>query len=187
MNSTLIKRMRGLWVALVVVLAVGVAGATAASAATATSSGVAQTSGLTKKQKKAKRKALRKCKKQRRARKRKACIRKVNRKYRKLARRGSSNGKTYSVDVRDNYYAPALVKLKVNDSILWNWKQVAGSEAHNVGLVPPAPRGVSLFDYQSQLTSDPTYTFKRKFKKPGNYYFQCSLHVEMKMTVQVRN
>lgn len=182
MNSTLIKRMRGLWVALVVVLAVGAVSATAASAAAPS----AHVSGLTKKQKKAKKKALKKCKKQRKAKKRKACIKRVNKKYKRLAKRNAKKGKTLKVDVRDNYYAPATVKLKVNDSILWNWRQVAGSEAHNVSLNPPVPNGVSPFDFESQLTSDTSYTFKRKFKKPGTYFFQCSLHAEMKMTVQVK-
>lgn len=185
MNSTLIKRMQGLWVALVVVLAVGAAGATAATAASAATPS-AHVSALTKKQKKAKKKAIKKCKKQRNAKKRKACIKKVNKKYKRLAKRNKSTGKTVSVDVRDNFYAPSLVNLKVNDSILWNWRQVAGSEAHNVSLNPPVPKGVSPFGFESQLTSDTSYTFKRKFAKPGTYFFQCSLHTEMRMTVQVK-
>lgn len=181
MNSTLIRRMRGLWVALALVLAAGAVGTATVSAAAPS----AQVSALTKAQKKAKAKALKKCKKQR-AGKRKACIKKVNKKYAKLARKAKPKGKTYSVDVADNYYAPSVMNLKVNDSILWNWKKVAGREPHNVGLVLPLPRNVSSFDFQSDLTSDQGYTFRRKFTRPGSYYFQCSLHVEMKMTVQVK-
>ncbi len=185
MNTTLIKRMRGLWVALVVVLAVGAAGATTAGAASAPDAG-AQISGLTKQQKKAKRKALRKCKKVRNARKRRACIRKVRKKYNRIARRNAARkGKTVVVDVRDDYYTPSLVRLRVNDYIKWDWRYSVSSEGHNVSLMS-GPAGTSPFDYESPIFKGPNATFKRQFKKAGNYNLFCTLHAGMTMDVQVK-
>ncbi|MCO5314946.1 MAG: plastocyanin/azurin family copper-binding protein [Solirubrobacterales bacterium] len=188
MKTTLIKRMQGMWVALVVVLIAGAIGTTAASAASegASSSATATTSALTKKQKKAKAKALKKCKKQRNAKKRKACIKKVNKKYAKLARTKPKppSGKTVEVDVMDDYYAPSLVNLKAYDWIKWDWKFSTSPEGHNVSLMS-GPAGVSPFDYESSVMSGPGGTFKRQFKTPGTYNLFCSLHAGMTMDVQV--
>lgn len=180
MNTSFIRRLQGILVAVVVVPAVGAAVTTTATASVAAPS--AQASGLTAGQKKAKARELKKCRKQRNAGKRKACIRKVNRKYAALA---APKGKTYVVDVRDNYYIPGLVKLKVNDSIKWTWRYSVGSEGHDVTLAV-GPAGVSPFQFQSPIQTGPDGVFVRQFKKAGSYHLMCTLHAGMTMDVQVR-
>lgn len=191
MKSTLNKRMQGFLVAVVVALVAGATGAATASAGTtvttdgASVSAGATTSALTAKQKKARKKALKKCRKTRNAKKRKACIKRVNKKYKRLAKANAkSKGKTRVVEVRDDYYSPSQVSLKVNDSIRWDWKYVAGSEPHNVSLFG-GPAGINPYSFESDLTSNPSYKFTRKFTKPGNYEFVCSLHTLMRMNVKV--
>jgi len=179
MNPSFIRRLQGILVAMVVVLAVGAAGTATATASEPAPS--AQVSGLTKAQKRAKARALRKCRKLRNAGKRKACIRKVKRKYAALA---APKGKTYVVDVRDNYYVPALVQLKVNDFIKWDWRYSVSSEPHNVSLMT-GPSGVSPFEFESPNLYGPNDTFKRQFRKAGNYNLFCTLHAGMTMDVQV--
>lgn len=185
MNSLLKKRLPGILAAGLVALAVGAAGAPA-SAATATTSDGATVSGLNKKQKKAKKKALKKCKKKSTAKKRKKCKKQVNKKYKKIAKNNPAPiGRTWNVDVGDNYYAPASLNLKVNDAINWSWAKVGGFEVHNVTIQDPLPAGVARTDFVSQTTSIPSYRFKRQFTKPGSYSFVCSFHFGMTMGVNV--
>jgi len=185
MNSLLTKRLPGILAAGLVALAVAAAGAPAA-AASADSSAGATTSALTNSQKKAKKKALRKCNKKSTAKKRKRCKNQVNKKYKKISQNNPAPiGKTWNVDVGDNYYAPSSLSLKVNDAIKWNWSKVGGFEVHNVTLLDPLPAGVARTDFVSQTTAIPSYTFKRQFTKPGAYNFICSFHFGMTMKVNV--
>lgn len=188
MNTSIKQRLQGTLVAMVVALtafAVGAAPASAAQAAGNAGSATAGISALTKAQKKAKAKALKKCKKTKKAKKRKACIKKVNKKYNKIAaKQAKPKGKTHRVAVLDDYYSPGDLTIKANDWLLWDWKGVAGSEPHNVSL-GSAPAGVSPRGFESDLTSSTTYTFKRQLTKPGNYTFFCSLHTLMTMNVKV--
>lgn len=188
MKSLLEKRLPGILAVGLVALAVGAAGAPA-SAATAQESSAATVSGLTKKQKKAKKRALRKCNKKRPAKKKRNCRKQVNRKYKRIARNNPPPiGKTWQVSVGagGNFYAPSILSLKVNDAINWSWSNTTGSEPHNVTLVS-GPSGVSRDAFTSQLTSDPSYRFKRQFTKAGAYSFVCNIHVLMTMNVDVTN
>ncbi len=182
------RRIGGLLVALVLALAATAAGAGTASSSTA---GVpsAQVSGLTKQQKKAKRKALKRCRKKRAAKQRKACLTKVRRKYRRLARKRPKPpaGKTYLVDVEDDYFQPDVLTLKVYDWIDWTWRNSTVREGHNVNLTVPFPSGVIAGDFQSPgVVTGPGGRFKRQFTRPGTYNLYCNLHAGMTMTVSVR-
>ncbi len=183
MSALINKRLSGILGVGLVALAVGVAG-TPASAATASGSADAQVSGLTKKQKKQKNKELNKCKKKSTKKKRNKCKKQVNKKYKKISKQNANKGKTVVVNLFDNYFVPNQQSIKVNDSIKWSWKNVAGREAHNVTL-NQGPSGVSRNDFVSQTTVDPGYTFKRTFTKPGSYAFVCTLHFDMTMNVKV--
>ena len=191
MNSLLTKRLPGILALGLVTLAVGAAGssASAASEGAATTNGAtasgAHISGLTVAQKKAKARALKKCKKKRTAKKRRACKRAVVRKYRKLAN-ATPPGKTYTVNLGDNFFTPADVNLKVNDFINWSWANVGGYEPHDVTL-GTGPTGVSRNEFISSTTADRGTRFKRQFTKTGKYDFMCSLHFAMTMTVSVSN
>jgi plastocyanin len=187
MNSLLKKRLPGILAAGLVALAVGAASAPASASPAdneggATVSG-ATTSALTAAQIRAKARELRACARKRPASKARACKAAVNRKYRRLAN-AVPPGKTYTVNLGDNFFSPSSVNLKVNDSINWSWATVAGFEPHNVTL-DIFPIGVSRSDFASQTTAATSYRFKRTFKKAGNYTFVCSLHFGMSMTANV--
>lgn len=182
MNSLLTKRLPGILALGLVTLAVGAAG----SPASAATSGGAHTSSLTPAQVKAKKRALKKCTKKSTARKRKACKRAVIKKYKRLANATPPIGKTVEVDLGDDFFAPAAVDLKVNDAILWNWKNVGGFEPHNVTL-QSGPSGVDRTDFQSTTTVEKSTTFKRQFLKAGKYNFVCTIHFNMTMSVNVAN
>ncbi|MDQ5895291.1 MAG: Copper-binding protein [Actinomycetota bacterium] len=181
MNSLLKKRLPGILVAGLVTLAVGAAGVTPATAASD-----ASVSALTAKQKKAKAKALKACNKKRTAKLRNTCKRNVNKKYNKISKaQETPKGKTWKVNVTDPYvYNPNQLNIKVNDFIEWNWALAGGREPHDVTPVT-VPSGVSRGDFQSNLTSDTSYKFKRQFTKPGAYSFVCSIHFQMTMNVNV--
>jgi len=187
MNSLLKKRLPGILVAGLVALAVGAASAPASAslavANTVTTSNLATSSGFTAAQVTAKRRALSACAKKRPASRARACKAQVNRKYRWLANTPPP-GKTYTVNLGDDFFAPASVNLKVNDAINWSWAGVGGFEPHNVTL-ESGPIGVSRIDFASQTLTAPSYRFKRSFTKPGTYNFVCSLHFDMIMTATV--
>lgn len=181
MKKSPIKRMRSLWVALLVALVAGATGAAGATAVAAPAPS-AHASGLTAKQKRAKKRELKRCNKIRNAKKRKACVKRVNRKYAKPA----PKGKTYTVDVMDDYFMPNALSLKANDWVDWTWKNSTVREGHNVNLAPPMPRGVIAGDFQSPgVVTGPAGRFKRQFTKPGTYNLYCNLHAGMTMTVNV--
>jgi plastocyanin len=184
MKSSLKKRLPGILVAGLVALAVGAAGAPASAAPVASSSG-ATISGLTAAQQAAKKRELRRCSKLRPLKKARACKRRVIAKYNKLASAPPPIGKTWTVNLGDDFFAPNSLSIKVNDAINWSWAGVGGFEPHNVTLTDPVPTGVSRTDFASQTTAGQSYRFKRQFTKPGNYSFVCSLHFNMTMTVDV--
>lgn len=133
---------------------------------------------LTPAQKKKKAREMAKCRKIKSATKRNQCIKKVNKRF------GSKPGKTWQVGVWDNYYSPDSLKLRVNDSINWSWKERNGREAHDVGL-ESGPKKADPYDFLSPTTAVFGTKFKRQFKVPGNYSFICSLHYQMTMQVKV--
>jgi len=170
---------------LAAVLAMGVAGTATAPAATPS----ATVSALTKAQKKARARALKKCRRLSNAGRRKACIARVNRKYRKISRRNENRppaGNIYVVAVEDSFFLPNSLTLKAYDWIDWTWRNSTVREGHNVNLTPPFPQGVIATDFQSPgVVSGPGGRFRRQFTKPGTYNLNCSLHPGMKMTVTV--
>ncbi|HTU14454.1 MAG TPA: plastocyanin/azurin family copper-binding protein [Solirubrobacterales bacterium] len=175
MKSLLGKRLPGILAVGLVALAVGAASAPASAAD-------AHVSGLTAAQKKAKAREIKKCKRIKSASKRKACIKKVNRKYNRLA--NQPKGEKKIVNLGDNFYSPDAVDLKVNDSIEWRWANIGGFEPHDVTLTT-GPTGVDRMKFKSETTADPGATFTRQFTTSGKYNFVCSLHFAMTMTVQV--
>lgn len=183
MKSLLNKRLPGILAVGLVTLAVGAAGVT--STATAATTHDASVSSLTKKQKKAKAKAIKKCKRIKKSSKRKACIKKVKKKYKKLA---APKGKTTTVYLRDdssyNRFDPTQVDIKVNDLVKWSWQYVGGFEPHNATL-SQGPSGIIRSSFSSETTAGTGYTFTREFTKPGDYRFVCTLHIGMEMDVKV--
>ncbi len=173
MNSLLNKRLPGILAVGLVALAVGAAGTTAVA------SNDASVSGLTSKQKKAKAKAIKKCKKIKKASKRKACVKKVNKKYNKLANQPTNpgGGATRTVGVVDNRFEPDDLTIKAGDFINWVWSN-DNANAHNVTLVDGPSTLTETDKYKLSTPNSPSvqYSFKRPLNKPGDYYFLCSLH-----------
>ncbi|MGB0121337.1 MAG: plastocyanin/azurin family copper-binding protein [Solirubrobacterales bacterium] len=149
---------------------------------TATKRGSATVSGLNAKSKKAKKRALKRCRKINRKQRRKACLKKVRKHYRQKAATPDA-APAAVIDVRDKYFSPNVVDLKVNDSILWVWNDV-NKDAHNVNLVD-APSGVRHLDFSTPSSPSVGFSFKRKFVVPGTYDFVCSIHHLMTMQVKV--
>lgn len=114
---------------------------------------------------------IKKCKKIRNAAKRKECVL-------------IAKGKTRTVFLGDNYYAPSDLAIRPYDTIVWNWRDSGSREGHDVSLVS-GPRGVPLREFTSRVYTDPGSRFRRTFKKAGTYDFICSLHYEMTMKVAV--
>lgn len=145
------------------------------------SNGSGQTRALTPAQKKAKARATAKCKKIKAKAKRNACLKKVNKRF---APKPAPVGKTWTVDVWDNYYAPGILDVKVNDAVEWIWKEDS-REGHNVSLLG-GPGGVSPYDFESRILYSEGSSFKRQIKVAGSYTFFCTLHAGMEMQVNAR-
>ena len=80
-----------------------------------------------------------------------------------------------SVDVVDNKYKPATVRIKLGTTITWNFK---GKVSHTVTTVPDT--GV---DFDSGGRTDGSFDFT--FDKPGTFDYYCTIHHVMQGTVYV--
>jgi plastocyanin len=85
-------------------------------------------------------------------------------------------GKSKTVTVGSNFYAPAKLTVKTGDKVRFAWE--GGLIPHDVNV----KRGPAKF--HSPIQAAGTYT--RKLKKPGTYTLQCSVHPEMRMTLKVK-
>ena len=179
----------GLILTATIVLAVGSASAIAPSfaadapgaAATArTSGGNSANASATST---AKTRALKKCHRINRKAKRKACVKRINRKFAKPVGPPAATGTVYDIDVRDKYFSPNLISIKSGDALDWIWNDV-NKDAHNVDLVS-APAGVKTLDFSTPSSPSRGFHFQRTFTTPGTYQFVCSIHVLMTMEVDV--
>ena len=182
----------GLTFAVVAALGVGAlsAGTTAApvlaaSNTVSSSAGTAgaSTSALSGKKKAAKRKALRKCNRKHLRAKRKACRRSVNKRFAIEPVPVEPVEPSVFIDVRDDYFSPAVVNIKSGEAVGWVWYEI-NHDPHNVTLID-GPAGVDLMDFQTSSSPAEGYRWSRTFVKKGTYSFSCSLHKNMDMTVSV--
>lgn len=91
--------------------------------------------------------------------------------------------KPKTVNLYDDYFTPTDLKVRKGGRVRWLWTNVV--QGHNVTLTR-APKRVKKSRFRSQTTADPSYRFTRRFKKPGRYRFDCTLHYGMKMSVVVK-
>jgi len=138
-------------------------------------------------QRKARAVALAKCRKLKSKKRRKACLRRVKKKYRQSAKKPVAlpDGPVTEIQVRDKYFLPDSVETTKGGSLLWIWG-TENADPHNVTLLE-GPRGVSPYDFETPLSPSVNYTFKRRLSVPGTYRFACSLHHLMRMTVVVKD
>jgi plastocyanin len=88
------------------------------------------------------------------------------------------------VQVRDDYFAPEVIKVRRGGRVKWDWG-AGPTDAHDVALYK-GPRGVKKGKFRSPVASAP-FTFARRFRKAGTYRFWCTLHSDvMRMQVRVR-
>jgi len=85
------------------------------------------------------------------------------------------------------YFTPVKLKIKKGSKVKWKWADCGTPDTHDVYL-KKGPKGVKKSDFRSQIANAPSsFTFTKKFKKPGTYNFICSLHpTQMQMTVKVK-
>lgn len=177
------SRTAGLLSVGIVALALGAA-SVAPSPISAAGTG-ATISALTPAQQKAKKAALKKCYKIKNKAKRKACIKRVNKKYAPPKSRLAA-----TVGVHDDYFSVSNVTMKKGESIKWVWDN-SNRNAHNVTLVNGPSNLTATEKYQLSTPNSPAvqYTFGPKvLNKTGDYNFVCSLHsTVMIMNVKVTN
>jgi plastocyanin len=171
------RRMVTLAIALVVGLAVALAGFISPPAEVgAAGADVSVRSTAAKKKK-----ALAKCNRVKSKKKRATCKSQVRQRFRAPV----------LVDVRDDYFAPASVTVKSGRRLTWDWGSFNGN-SHNVMLDPYAsqPKSLTRSDYFRLDTGQNyaiDYRFTRDLKKTGTYNFYCSLHsTVMRMQVKVK-
>jgi plastocyanin len=82
------------------------------------------------------------------------------------------------VAVKDNFFAPRSVTVKSGDTVKWIWR---GENAHNISFIR-VPKGAS----KRGATSRRLGRWRRTFRKPGFYKFECTLHAGQEGTIYVK-
>jgi plastocyanin len=87
---------------------------------------------------------------------------------------------TKRVSVRDDFFSPKRVSVRVGDRVRWSWR---GKRPHDVRF-RGAPRGASKRSSKIQTRG----SFTRSFTKRGTYRYVCTIHVAagMRGTVVAR-
>jgi len=89
-------------------------------------------------------------------------------------------GKTKTIKLYDNYFAPDDVKVAKGTTVKWKWP-LDPIDVHDVKL-KKGPSGVKKFHSEPASSG---YAFKKTLKVKGTYKIICTLHEEMKMTIKV--
>jgi plastocyanin len=95
---------------------------------------------------------------------------------------GSGTPQRKTVEVGDNFYAPAKLTVNRGSRITWVWPDEA-IDVHDVKL-SKGPKGVKKFQSEPAAGG---YRYKRTLTVPGLYKIVCTLHEEMRMTIRVRH
>ena len=74
----------------------------------------------------------------------------------------AAHGATINVDVKDNFFSPSVVNIKVGDTVVWTWR---GSGFHNVVG--------GTFSSGSTKNSG---SFSRTFNSVGSFGYVCTPH-----------
>lgn len=137
-------------------------------------------------------KALKKCRTIKNTNRRKACVRKVRKRFATKPDKPvdpvePKPGTTWRVDVLDtyfeDYFSPDYLEIESGDTIEWVWSD-DNQNPHNVTVIS-APSGINRFDYATANSPSRNYRWSRRLDKPGTWVFGCSLHHFMRMAVKV--
>jgi plastocyanin len=94
---------------------------------------------------------------------------------------GSATPKKRTVQVRDYYFTPAKMTVRLNTTVVWKWP-AGGGDAHDV-VLRKRPKGAKKFASEVFLADE---KFPQKLTVPGRYSIVCSLHEDqMKQTIVV--
>jgi plastocyanin len=88
----------------------------------------------------------------------------------------AGGSKTAVVSVVDDFYTPTSQAIRKGDKVKWKWAST-NTDSHNVTL-KQAPNGIDKRDYKSG-TATAFYRFVKRFPKPGNYHFICTIHPDL--------
>lgn len=168
----------------------GMAPAAAAPAKSPTAAGMAAKPGKATKSGKAARKAkaLKRCRAIKSKPKRRACVKRVHRKFapQKPARpdEPAFTGATHYVEVGDDYYSPTQITIDSGDAVVWQWL-THNKDDHNVSMYE-GPGGVDPFDFELADAPAVGPDWRRVFKVKGIYLMGCSLHHLQRITIVVK-
>jgi plastocyanin len=91
--------------------------------------------------------------------------------------------KKKTIEVGDNFFAPAKVTLAKGATVTFKWPSAEeAGDVHDVKL-KSGPKGAKKF-HSEQASAD--YAYKRKLTVAGTYKLVCTLHEEMKITIAVK-
>jgi plastocyanin len=76
-----------------------------------------------------------------------------------------------TVAIEDLAFAPETLTVESGETVRWVWKD--GAIAHDV----------TGDDFQSEVMSEGT--FRHRFEEPGTYDYVCTLHPNMRGTIEV--
>ena len=97
----------------------------------------------------------------------------------------AANPPNKTITLKDSFYSPSSLTVKKGTKIVWRWSN-ANSQTHNVTL-KTAPKGVKKNKFRSNDASS-HFTFKTTLEKPGNYFFQCTIHpTTMQANIKVKH
>lgn len=82
----------------------------------------------------------------------------------------AASSESVSVSVDDNLFDPEQATVSAGDSVRWEW-------------VGAAPHNVTGEGFQSETQTEGE--FEHTFDEAGTYEYVCTLHTEMKGTIEV--
>ena len=86
---------------------------------------------------------------------------------------------SFTVKLDDDFFAPKSATVAKGTKVKFKW---VGEDDHSV-----AKRSGPGGSFESELTDAQGVNFEKTFKKAGTYRLICTIHDEMKMTLQVKN
>ena len=87
------------------------------------------------------------------------------------------------VKVEDDFYSVAKLKIKPGTQVKFQWAKT-NFDSHNVTLIK-GPKGINDSKFKSK-TGASGIKFSPTFTKPGTYHFECTIHLQMMVTITVK-
>ena len=85
---------------------------------------------------------------------------------------------SFTVKLDDDFFAPKSAKVSAGTKVRFKW---VGEDDHSV-----AKRSGPGGSFASELTDTRGVNFQKTFRKKGTYKLICTIHDQMKMTLEVK-